>query len=283
MGPTKRKVTQQEGRQARTVTITPIAKRVTQKQIDMKQQKTEKHVKTPITNKRYDSSKDSEKISVSELNHSVIDSNCSVPDSNHSVAKKTNDFHQKSMNSLNDDLSSDGNISDDDEDFETKRNTNKLSLLLETQENGTNNCQLEKDKSTIEEFDACLEQSVIFNKMMENQKLIFEKLDRIASQQSVPSVFSVNKSITVVSLNDEQKSNISTYIQNKFSIIKFLREEEWQLWEQQLLGPIFKNISISNNQDKQEMIKVVKNCSTQCINQKRAEVMRLLKIAVKCK
>src|SRR5688572_2742534 len=87
----------------------------------MQRQKTENHVKTPKRNKRYDSSEDSDKISVSELNHSVIGSNCSVPDSNHSVAKKTNDLNQKSMNSLNDDISSDGNISDDNEDLEKNR------------------------------------------------------------------------------------------------------------------------------------------------------------------
>jgi hypothetical protein len=270
MGPTKRKNNnRQEIRQLSLTKATPRSQRINRRRIELEQHNNDQHDISTRTKQQNESSEDSDNNSVSDLNHSV--------------AKKSSYAKQTRKSVANIDNCSDDSIYIEDQDLQMNHNSKELPLSFETQDNETSQYQIEGSKNRIQDFEACLGQSVMFNKMMDSQKLIFEKLEQISTQQIEQSGFSVNKSITVVKLSDEQKSTISNYIQNKFSTIKFLRDDEWQLWEQQLLVPIFLQISINNEEVKNAMINVVKNFSTQCINQKRAETIRSLKRAVRGK
>jgi len=270
MGPTKRKNNNgHEIRQLSLTKATPRSQRINRRRIELEQHNNDQHDISTRTKQQNESSEDSDNNSVSDLNHSV--------------AKKSSYAKQTRKSVANIDNRSDDSLSIEDQDLQMNHNSKELPLSFETQDNETSQYQIEVQKNPIQDFDACLGQSVMFNKMMDSQKLIFEKLERISTQQIEQSGFSVNKSITVVKLSDEQKSTISNYIRNKFSTIKFLRDDEWQLWEQQLLVPIFSQISINNEEVKNAMINVVKTFLTQCINQKRAETIRLLKRAVRGK
>jgi hypothetical protein len=181
---------------------------------------------------------------------------------------RNNKSGQLKNTSSDDDANSIESISSKD-DWEIQGST----TIGENQLNGV--CQ--NAPKFLEKLDLHLGNTQIMQRILKNQEMIFDKIEEIANQQSGQSIFSANNNLTIVRLNTEQKSQISQFMRNKFDKIKFLRDEEWDQLGNQLLDPIFKIISISEEYERTSYVSIVKSFANGSINQKRAEIMRNLK------
>jgi len=129
-----------------------------------------------------------------------------------------------------------------------------------------------------------LGKSEVIKQILQLQKKMSNKLDQISLQQTNPSIFSLpTKRLTIVTLSAEQKSSISQFIRKKFNKIKFLRDAEWKQLGNSLIEPICVLLSLVDETDKANIVPAIQSYATACINQKRAEIMRNLKVVAICK
>lgn len=134
-----------------------------------------------------------------------------------------------------------------------------------------------KSKTEETKFNCLMEKTSIIKTILQNQQLLFQKIEILSNQLSGQSSFSPNENLFIVRLSNEQKSIISQLMRKQFNKIKFLRDEEWNFGGNLLLDPLFEKLCITDDKDKSSYCNAVKSYATACINQKRAEVMRNLK------
>ena len=134
-----------------------------------------------------------------------------------------------------------------------------------------------QQSNNINNFDLQLEKSKVFQQMIGNQNKIFDQLKIITDVHTGQSNFAASRITPLIKLSQEQKSIISQVMRNMISRIKFLRKAEWNHFGEKLLNPIFDAMNLKDEEEQQPYINIVKSCASGCINQKRAELMRLIK------
>jgi len=160
---------------------------------------------------------------------------------------------ETNINSMNDNCSS-----EDDDEVKSKLATIKT----------------EKDNT----FEEKLSKSVIISKILNSQQEILKKLEQLTSNNVSQSLITNGTTTAIIKMDPSQKSLISSYIRGKFKKLKFLRNDEWTQLGNKLLKDLFQILEINNDSHKTAYEKTIKSAANSVINQKRAEVMRYVKV-----
>jgi hypothetical protein len=166
------------------------------------------------------------------------------------------------IDSMKDD--SGNQLRDDDSDSSSEENK---------QQKFTNN-----NNDTKGAFEKNLSNSDIIKAIFQNQKEIMEKLDLLTVQSASQQVITNGSILAICKLDSSQKSQISSYMRGKFKKLKFLRDEEWSQLGDKLFLDICNLLELKSEIEKKSYEKTIKSSAVGIINQRRAEIMRYVKI-----